>query len=532
MIKRMVLLYCVLLSVAAGMFFRLYYLMAGDSLSTAAKSQSSYTLEVYQDRGIIYDRSFNRLTNLEQQYVAAVLPCQQSLRALSRALTGERRTQMIEAFQNGRPFLISVEDPDIYSYGVDVFTTTRRYSDDQPAAHVVGHLQDGKGAYGIEKAYDSILKSCGSSASVRYTVDALSMPLSNVAPVIEQEASGEGVVLTLDLDIQQIAEEAASYYITKGAVVVMDIHNGDILAMVSVPDFNPNNIQESLGDENQPFVNRAISAYNVGSTFKLLTASYALDNGISENLGYECRGYIDVDGQIFRCHKESGHSWLTMQRAVEQSCNPYFINLGLKLDPAGFLKLCESVGLSRQTKLAPQLISAPGTLPQADTLQNRAAMANFVFGQGELTATPLQIAQLVSCIANGGYAVTPRLVKGATEDGQTVSQENPNLSPVQVISSGTTEIVRRMMIATVEEGSGTNARPDFGSAGGKTASAQTGTYLPDGTEIVHAWFSGFYPARDPQYAIVVLNEGGNSGGAVAAPVFSRIANGIAALDRE
>ncbi|MCI8622048.1 MAG: penicillin-binding protein 2 [Provencibacterium sp.] len=531
MLKRMTVLYASILCLAATLFFRIYYLTSGEALSTAAKTQSSYTLEVLHERGTIYDSRFQRLTNQGERYLAAVMPCPQALSALSEKLAGERRTQMIESFQNNRPFLIEVPNDKIYAYGVDVFTAYNRYSEDQLAAHIVGHLQDGVGAYGIEKAYDAILSSCGSQVEVSYTVDAHAAPLSNVPPVIREERSEEGVVLTLDLDIQRAAEEVASYYIHRGAVVVMDVSNGDIKASVSLPDFDPNHVADALQAEGNPFINRVNSAYNVGSTFKLLTAACALDHGVSENLGYECVGAIEIAGVRFRCHKIAGHSWLTMQRALEQSCNPYFINLGQKLDPADLLELCGAVGLARQTKLAPQLLSAAGTLPDAEELASRAALANFSFGQGSLTATPLQIAQVISCIANGGNAVTPRLVAGATTDGLTLSDENPNVSPVQVISPQTAAVLRRMMVSTVEQGSGTAAKPDFGSAGGKTASAQTGVYSEEGKEIVHAWFSGFYPAQNPRYAIVVLNENGNSGGAVAAPVFRGIANAIHEIER-
>ncbi|PWM40180.1 MAG: penicillin-binding protein 2 [Clostridiales bacterium] len=531
MYKRMTVLFCLMVAVAATLFFRLYYLTAGDSLSTAAKTQSSYTLDVVSERGTIYDRNLQPLTGNRERYIAAVMPCRQSLAALSQELSGQRREQMIESFSDNRPFLIEVDSPDIYAYGVDVFKSSERYSSPQLAAHIIGHLQDGKGAYGIERSYDEILSSCGSKVSISYAVDARKSPLAGVAPAISRNYSGEGVVLTLDKEIQQLVEEAAGYYIEKGAVVVMDIHTGDIVASASFPAFDPGDVSASMDAPGSPFVNRAFSAYNVGSTFKLLTAACALDSGISENLGYECKGYIEIDSVRFNCHKLTGHSWLTMQRAIEQSCNPYFINLGQKLDPARYLELCRAVGFSRSIRLAPQLSTSAGTLPSVEALQNHAELANFSFGQGALTASPVQIAQLICCIANGGSAVSPHLVAGATADGETLSQENPATAPVRVISQNTAQILQRMMVATVEEGSGQNAKPDIGSAGGKTASAQTGIFLENGSEIVHAWFSGFYPAKDPKYAIVVLNEGGNSGGAVAAPVFRQVANGIQRLGK-
>lgn len=531
MLKRMFFLYCLMIGCASVLFFRIYYLTAGDYLSTAAKTQSSYTLDVVNERGMIYDCFFSPLTNQEERYVAAVMPCEESLSALSRVLSGDRRATMIEQFSNNRPFLIALDSPDVYSYGVDVFTATRRYSEQQLAPHIVGHLQDGGGAYGIERAYDEILKTCGSKASISYTVDAKGTSLPLAPPQVNRADSAQGVVLTLDSGIQKIAEEIAPYYMQKGAVVVMDVQTGDIKASVSLPRFDPNNLSAAIENEDSPFVNRAFAAFSMGSTFKIVMSARALESGISENMGYNCTGAIEINGVKFGCHKLDGHGYLTMQRAMEQSCNPYFIDLGQRLEPARLLSLCQAIGLSRQTKLAPTILSAPGTLSTAQALQNRAEMANFSFGQGTITATPLQVAQVLSCIANGGKAVTPRLVEGSTEDGKTLSQENPVAASAQVIVPQTAQVLRRMLIATVEEGSGTNARPSFGSAGGKTSSAQTGIFNERGQETVHAWFSGFYPAKNPRYAIVVLNEGGNSGGKVAAPVFREIANGIAALGR-
>lgn len=518
-----------MLTAAAGLFFRLYYLTAGNALSTAAKTQSSYTLDVIEERGIIYDCHMQRMTNTEERYIAAVMPCPESLAALSDVLEGEKYEQMLQRFEDNRPFLMEVESPQIYAYGVDVFSKTQRYQDPQPAVHIIGHLQDGKGVYGIEKAYDSILSDCGRNVQVSYAVDLYHAPLINVAPNIRQTSSRQGVVLTIDQKMQKMVEEVASYYIRRGAVVVMDVQTGDIRASLSLPVFSPENIEDALSDEGEPFVNRAVSAYNVGSTFKLMVAACALESGITPQFGYECRGVIDVDGIGFHCHNLGGHSWLTMQRAIEQSCNPYFIRLAQRLDPERLHALCLAAGFSRQTRLAPQMITASGTMPTVEELHNRPTLANFSFGQGSLTATPMQIAQMISMIANGGRAVTPRLVMGSTMDGETLDQENPNHEAVPVISSETAETLREMMISTVEQGSGHYARPSFGSAGGKTASAQTGTYREDGTEAVQAWFSGFYPAENPRYAIVVVNEEGGSGGIAAAPVFRGVANGIAEL---
>ena len=153
-----------------------------------------------------------------------------------------------------------------------------------------------------------------------------------------------------------------------------------------------------------------------------------------------------------------------------------------------------------------------------EAMESPAEVANLSFGQGKLTATPVQIAQLVSTVANGGKSVHPRLVYGTTEDGLSIQNQEEGYAQNQVISPAAAKRVAQFMVDTVEYGSGQKAKPKAGGAGGKTASAQTGIY-EDGVEIVHAWFAGFYPAEEPRYTIVVLAEGMESGGDYAAPVF-------------
>jgi penicillin-binding protein 2 len=214
-----------------------------------------------------------------------------------------------------------------------------------------------------------------------------------------------------------------------------------------------------------------------------------------------------------------------MERALEVSCNCYFINLAAGLRPELLLTLAGNMGLGEAVELAEGMLTQPGNLPAPEELANPAAYANFSFGQGSSLASPLQMAVAVAAIANSGLAVTPRLVMGVTEDGLTLTEPNPTYAASRVLSESTAAILRDLMIRVVEEGSGAPAMPRTGSAGGKTSSAQTGQ-LVGGKEIVHAWFAGFYPADRPRYSIAVFVEGGESGERVAAPIFKAICDGI------
>ena len=251
-----------------------------------------------------------------------------------------------------------------------------------------------------------------------------------------------------------------------------------------------------------------------------------MEQGISRFRTFDCTGAVEVEDVTFHCHKLSGHGVLDMQGAMEWSCNPYFITLGQMAGGENILKKAWAIGFGSPSQLAPGIATASGSLPALQAMESPAEVANLAFGQGELTATPVQIAQLVSTVANGGKSVHPRLVYGTTEDGLSIQNQEEGYAQNQVISPAAAKRVAQFMVDTVEYGSGQKAKPKAGGAGGKTASAQTGIY-EDGVEIVHAWFAGFYPAEEPQYTIVVLAEGMESGGDYAAPVFQEIADGIA-----
>lgn len=512
------------------LLFRLGAIIQGDGLSQAALRQSSYLLEVGSTRGMIYDRNFQPLVGETVEAVAAVLPGEESA-ALAGNLSGEEREAFTQKLAQRLPFLTRLPG-ELRSFpaGVTPMERILRYrKSGQLAPHVIGYLDGENGAAGIEKAYDSLLKQFGGSLCLRYQINAAGSPIGGELPQEVQEGYGRpgGVVLTLDKEIQSIAQSAAKRWIDKGAVVVMDVRSGDLLAVVSLPDFDPNNLSKSMAQKDSPFFNRAFHGeYNVGSTFKLVTASTALEQGISRFRTFDCTGAVEVEDVTFHCHKLSGHGVLDMQGAMEWSCNPYFITLGQMAGGENILKKAQAIGFGSPSQLAPGIATASGSLPALEAMESPAEVANLSFGQGKLTATPVQIAQLVSTVANGGKSVHPRLVYGTTEDGLSIQNQEEGYAQNQVISPAAAKRVAQFMVDTVEYGSGQKAKPKAGGAGGKTASAQTGIY-EDGVEIVHAWFAGFYPAEEPQYTIVVLAEGMESGGDYAAPVFQEIADGIA-----
>ncbi len=530
--KRAVEIYVVLILFFTGILCRLYLLtMTNDALASAAHGQSGYLLEVDHTRGIIYDCHLKPLVGTEKQVVAAVQPVPEAYAALTDFF--RKNGWEIELdLEADKPFLLPLQQDAVYSKGIETFEISPRYGKNQLAPHIIGYLDPEKenGTAGIELAYNDLLKQYDGDLRLRYTLDAAGQMMQAVQPEIIQDnyRSKGGVALTIDANMQRVVQDAMQG-VEKGAAVVMNVNTGDIKASVSMPAYDPNDLAASLKDPDSPFVNRAFSQYNVGSTFKLVTAAAALEAGYGRFVPYTCEGYIDVEGQVFYCHWRNGHGELDLERAIAVSCNPYFIQMGLDVGGERIVSLARQIGFTRAAQFTDELRSQSGTLPSETELKNPAAVANLAFGQGSLTATPIQIAQMLSTVANGGYAVTPRLVEGFTDDGQSMYEHTIAYAPVQVISKSTSDILRAALVNNVENGSGKNAKPIYSTAGGKTASAQTGIYETPGdedSEIVHAWFAGYFPADVPKYAIAVLVEGGESGGDIAAPIFQKIADGI------
>lgn len=526
--KRTVAVFSVIVGAFSLLFLRIFSLMYNNDFVEASSRQSTYSLDVYKNRGTIYDCNLNRLVNDEKALLAAVLPNSGTFDALNGHV--KSKSELVEKLEDGEPFVIEVDTADIDCRGVNIFEGRNRYSENQIARHVIGYINsDKEGVSGAEYAFDDFLTENAQSVNIRYQKNAVGQVVDadDSYNLITKNDGDAGVVLTIDEKIQTIAETAAKKLIERGAVVVMDVNNGDIKALVSLPDYSVDDISKYLNDENSPLLNRALSAYNVGSTFKICTSAAALENGFNYSKNYVCTGSIDIDGQVFHCHNRSGHGEVDMERATKVSCNPYFINTAMSIPKYDIAAMASKMGFGRENELLNGKIKgAAGSLPDMDDLNNPADLANFSFGQGKLTATPIQIAQMISSVANGGKSVTARLMMGFTDNAEDITDKVEENETNTIMSEKTAQIIRNNMIATVESGSGTKAIPLYGKAGGKTASAQTGIFDENGKEKVQAWFAGFYPAQSPQYAIVVLNEEMDSGGDYAAPVFKDICDGL------
>lgn len=530
--KRVVWLHGFLLFCMTVLIVRLSVLGQGENLAQAAVRQSTSLLELGSSRGTIYDRHGKPLVNRSYQTALAVSPTPEGMELLRQLLPKEELAEALEVLRQGRPMVVRSSRwlPYPLAEGAAAFQLPVRYSGTQPAVHLLGYVDEsGHGVTGVEKGYDALLREMGGSVYARYFVDANRSAVEGTASqVVDQRTAPRGgVVLTLDRGIQECAEQAMEA-IPKGAAVVMDVKTGELLAMVSRPSYDLSRMEDSLEAADSPFFNRALGAYNVGSTFKLCVAAAALEQGYGTGYSHQCVGYYQLGEQKYHCHYRYGHGSLTMPEALEKSCNPYFINLGMHVGGNALWSMAYGMGFGSPVRLAEGVTAAAGDLPPVGELQG-GNLANLSFGQGGLTATPVQVAQMVSSIANGGYSVTPSVYLGTTQDGGNIQDRREEKGPSRRIMSGSTAAaLREMLIGVVEHGSGTHARPDRGGAGGKTATAQTGVFRGE-EEVLHGWFAGFYPAQDPRYAIVIFAEGGGEGSELPARTFASLCNGIARL---
>lgn len=531
MVKKIVGVFFLFVLLFVLLELRLYTVSNDKTLAAAAKEQSSLKVHLSTQRGTIYDCNMNPLINNTVRYRTVVwfgadgLP-KSTYEWLRSAIPEE---QLLLKCADKKPFVVESEVktdlPNTISVPIVV-----RYNQNQLASHIIGYVDaaGNTGLMGIEKAFDLLLNSGKKTIDVTFQQNGLGQILDSVAPDLTVEASGpeQGVVLTIDKTIQNYAVEAARKHLDKGAVVVAEVATGQIKACVSVPDFDPNDVEASFESGDAPFVNRAFSSYNVGSVFKLAVCAAALESGLTPDYSYNCTGKIDVDGQVFRCNNLNGHGVLSMKAAIAQSCNTYFINLGLKTGYPSVYAMAKAMGIGCLQIFADDYSTGAGFLPEPSKLAFKADAANIYFGQGQLLATPVQIAQMIVCIADGGAMRPLQLIKGTRSADGSLEENGSASSGVRVMSEETARIIRECMIEVVANGSGTRAQLENVGAGGKTSSAQTGKFREDGSEIVHAWFGGFFPAQDPQYVIVVVAEGGLYGGKAAAPVFREIALNI------
>ena len=524
MYKRTVSLFVALCLTFSFVIYRIISLNYGD-YSPAGNAAATRTLTVASSRGMIYDVNMKKLVNAEEKKIAVALPGADSVSAIEEMTDEEQAKSIIGTLSDGFPcmFETQINSP---CDDIKVFDVPVRYGNSQLASNIIGYLDnEGKGAFGIEKAFDDILCDAQGDVSVTVTVDANGRMLGGISPVINNNnfSSPQGVVLTIDKDIQQIAEKAMTG-IESGGCVVLDCSDGKISAMVSTPALNTADLSESLTNTNKPFVNKALSAYSVGSVFKPILTAYALENNISIE-EFECHGSIRVSDTVFGCINRNPHGKINLAESLQVSCNAFYINLTKDIDSERLSSFCSNFSFGTGSLLADGIYGADGYLPDSEELENSGNKANFSFGQGKLMASPLQMAAAYNALVNGGYYRYPYLIAG-TVDGEGKFTQTKRKPDSKILSDNTSRKMRGLLESVITEGNAYYGETKNCTSGGKTGTAQSGSYNYKQEEILRTWFVGFFPVSDPLYVVAVVNENGVSGGKDCGPVFSSIADGI------
>ena len=496
---------------------------------SADSSDGARVIAIDETRGMIYDRNMIPLVGNVIKKMLFVNPSDESIEYIAENSSAGVRDEIFLYSGREKPFLFSCDSYSGSHYDITEIITYDRYSSDDIAVHLTGYTDSsGNGVSGIEKGCNDLLGKFSGTLSLRYKAAASGRILAGFGTdiVSENYASSGGVVLTIDSTIQRVCENAMkNNNLNKGAVVVLDVESGGILALASTPVFDRTQLSESLDDDNQPFVNRALSAYPVGSVFKPVVAFAALTAGIGADTSFECKGSVTVSGVVFNCHERNGHGVLNMADAMAVSCNCYFIMLGQQVGADAVTAAAGLLGLGNEIKLCDGLVSSAGNLPSLSEIDSAPSLANLSFGQGELLATPLQIAAVYRTFAALGDYAEPYIFESVVDENRSKIAIYNNETHKNIADKEICRVLCAMLEKTVSEGSGVNASPMWTTAAGKTATAETGRVTENGKQ-VHTWFAGYFPAVNPEYVVVVFREDGSSSASDCAPVFRDIADAL------
>ena len=537
--------------IIAGLIGRLVYLMVFEAPYYQEQAEELHERErdIKAARGEILDVNGTVLATNRTVCTISVIHSQitdpeRVIRELSRLLeldegSVRKKVEKVSSMERIQTNVDKEIGDQIRSLGLDGVKVDedykRYYPYDELASKVLGFTGgDNQGIIGLEVMYEEYLK--GINGKILTTTDARGIELSQVAEDRIEPVAGNTLQISLDYNIQTYAQQMAEKVMEekqaeKVAILMMDPGNGEILAMVNVPEFNLNdpftlNTEDggaALSDEekqealNQMWRNGSINdTYEPGSTFKIITASACLEEGVVDlDDTFQCPGYRVVEDRKIRCHKVGGHGAETFVEGIRNSCNPVFIDIGLRLGTDRFFDYFQQFGLMDQTGV--DLPGEAGTIMHKKENVGLVELATMSFGQS-FQITPIQLAATVSSLINGGERVTPHLgVRILDGEGKKVKEFSYG-SGGRIVSEETSAQMRTLLEGVVAEGSGKNAYVEGYRIGGKTATSQT---LPRSANKYISSFVGFAPADDPQIlamCVIYDPQGIYYGGTIAAPV--------------
>lgn len=561
-------LYFLLSLMIIGLGGRLFYLMIFRSEYYSAKAEDLHLRErsIKAARGRILDRNGQVLADNRTVCTISVIYSQvtdreETIQVLSRELgleEGEVRRK-VEKRSSREVIASNVEKETgdrirgFHLDGVKVDEDYKRYYPyDSLASRVLGFTGgDNQGIIGLEVKYEEYLK--GENGTIFTLTDAAGVELENGKEERLEPTAGRDLILSLDVNIQQYAQQLAYQTMEKKnakgvSIIVMNPQNGEILAMVNAPEFDLNDPftldqnlvsesarqkaakEEASGMEKQERRNRmwrnscVSDTYEPGSTFKIITAAAGLESGVvTLEDRFSCPGYRIVEDRKIRCHKTGGHGGETFLQGMMNSCNPVLIDVGQRLGVENYCRYFDQFGLRGKSG-----IDIPGeaaTIMHDPKNMGPVELATVSFGQS-FQITPVQLVATVSSIINGGRRVTPHFALEAQSRDKTWTKKFSWPLGEQILSEETSETMRYILEMVVAEGSGKNAAVEGYRIGGKTATSEK---LPRSLKKYISSFIGFAPADDPQViALITIDEpeGIYYGGTIAAPVIGDLFRNI------
>lgn len=548
--RKIMIIFVAVLLLMVFLMGRLVYLMIFCSEYYGVRAENLHERErdIKAARGNIYDRNGVALAENKTVCTISVIHSQiedpeKVIAVLTKELgmseeTVRKRVEKVSSIERIKTNVEKETGDAIRAYelaGVKIDEDYKRYYPyNELASKVIGFTGgDNQGIIGIEVKYDEYLE--GINGKILTLTDARGVEIKNAGERRSEPVEGDDLYLSLDYNIQMYAAQAAvkvreEKQADSVSILVMNPQNGEILAMVNEPEFNLNEpfalnteMDTELSEEekqdalNKMWRNQCINdTYEPGSTFKIITASAALEEGkVSLSDQFNCPGYKIVEDRRIRCHKVGGHGAEDFTHGIMNSCNPVFIEIGLRIGSDRFCDYFEQFGLLSRTN-----IDLPG---EASTIMHKrenigqVELATMSFGQS-FQITPIQLATTVSSIINGGNRVTPHFgVETKNAEGE-VTHTFVYGQKEHIVSEETSTTMRYLLEKVVSEGSGKNAALEGFSIGGKTATSQT---LPRSEKRYISSFLGFAPADDPQVlALIIINnpQGVYYGGTIAAPV--------------
>ena len=460
--------------------------------------------------------------------------------------TARKRVEKVSSIERVKTNVAKETGDAVRAYGLSGVKVDEDYKRYYPygtlASKVLGFTgADNQGILGLEVKYDEYLQ--GTNGKILTLTDARGIEIENAGESRLEPVNGYDLCLSLDRNIQMYCEQAAKKVCTKKSadsvsVIVMNPQNGELMAMVNYPEFDLNDPFTLVGDTgesvsaeekqdllNKMWRNQCISdTYEPGSTFKIITAAAALEEGVVKlDDAFFCPGYKIVEDRRIRCARTTGHGAETFETGIMNSCNPVFMELGERLGAENFAGYFKQFGLLSKTNI--DLPGEAGTIMHKTENIGPVELATISFGQS-FQITPIQLVTTVSSIINGGTRVTPHFgVSVQDADGNTVKTFSYETHE-NICTAETSETMRCLLEKVVSEGTGKNAKIEGFSIGGKTATSQT---LPRSDHKYISSFLGFAPADNPQVLVlVVINnpQGIYYGGTIAAPVAKEIFENI------